>query len=234
MPNAHGPGAYHGPSLARQRLIYPGSPMKLPTSEERPSTLEEGELSAEENRSFRLERVLRWALGVIALLGVVVALARWLRPELESVGRGFVDRFGLLGMTLGTFLADGFHFPVPPQFYMLMAIAAESPPFWTLVAITLGSMLGGTAGFFLARRLSRFQLVARKLARSARLVERFRSRHGYRMVIAVSMTPIAYSVLCYLAGVYRLPKRLYVLLAALRVPKLVLYYYLVRFGWGFG
>jgi uncharacterized membrane protein YdjX (TVP38/TMEM64 family) len=103
-----------------------------------------------------------------------------------------------------------------------------------LSAITFGSLLGGTVGFFFARRLARFRLVAKWLARSSKIVQRFGSNHGYRLIVAASLTPIAYSALCYLAGFYRLPKRLYALLALLRIPKLVLYYYLVQLGWGFG
>lgn len=177
-------------------------------------------------------RIARWGGGAVVFFGVVVALARWLRPELKATGQYFVETFGLFGMAIGTFIADGFHFPVPPQFYMLMAIAAETSPVSTLAAVTIGSLAGGTVGFFLARRLGRWRFFSRWLERSSKAVQRFGKRHGYRLVIAVSLTPIAFSVLCYLAGAYGLPKRFYIAIAVLRIPKLVLYYYLVRAGWG--
>jgi membrane protein YqaA with SNARE-associated domain len=199
-----------------------------------PSSVEAEEPAEPWARRATLERALRWIGGIAMLLLVVGSLAHWLRPELETIGHAFVERFGLFGMMLGAFLADGFHFPVPPQFYMLMAIVANSAPLPALSAITFGSLLGGTVGFFFARRLARFRLVAKWLARSSRIVQRFGTNHGYRLIVAASLTPIAYSALCYLAGFYRLPKRLYALLALLRVPKLVLYYYLVQLGWGFG
>jgi membrane protein YqaA with SNARE-associated domain len=178
-----------------------------------------------------VKRLARWALGALVLFALVAALARWLRPELESMGRYFVEHYGLAGMALGTFVADGFHFPVPPQFYMLVGIAAETPPYATLGAVTLGSLAGGTTGYFLARRLGRSRLVARWLKSSAKVVRRLERKGGYRMVIALSLTPIAYSLLCYLAGAYGLPKRLYAVIAAMRVPKLLLFYYLVSVGW---
>jgi uncharacterized membrane protein YdjX (TVP38/TMEM64 family) len=39
-------------------------------------------------------------------------------------------------------------------------------------------------------------------------------------------------MLCYTAGLCRMPKRAFALIALLRLPKLVAYYYLVRLGWG--
>lgn len=177
---------------------------------------------------------MRWVAGAVLLFGSVAALARWLRPELEAIGRSFVDTYGLPGMALGALVADAVHFPVPPQFYMLIAIASGTSPPATLAAVGTGSLVGGTLGFLIARRLGRWRLVTRLLASSARAVGRMGSDYGYRLVLGLSLTPIAFSVLCYLAGVYQVPKRLYALIALLRVPKLLLYYYLIRLGWGVG
>ena len=44
---------------------------------------------------------------------------------------------------------------------------------------------------------------------------------------------MAFSVLCYLAGLLRVRSGPLLVLLVLRVPKIVLYYYLVRVGWGF-
>ena len=182
----------------------------------------------------RFARGVRFLLGALLLFVAVGVLAHWLRPEVEAVGRAFVERFGLAGMVIGCFLADGFHFPVPPHFYMLLGIASKSDPLHTLSAIALGSLAGGTAGYFLAQRLSHVPWVARWLERASRVIARFGGDTGFRLILIASFTPIAYSALCYLAGLYRLPKRQYLVLAFIRIPKLVLYYYLVKLGWGIG
>jgi len=181
-----------------------------------------------------VERVLRWILGLVALLVVVGTLAHLLRPELEQVGRAFVARFGVFGMAFGTFLADGFHFPVPPQFYMLMAIAGGGSVVLALLAITIGSLCGGVVAFFLSQYIGKWRFVARLIARSAPLVERLGMRHGYRAAVIASLTPIAFSMLCYLAGIYRFPRRVFFVFLLLRIPKILLYFYLVRLGWGLG
>src|SRR6188768_2999163 len=90
--------------------------------------------------------VLRWCGGPVALFGVMLAIARLFRAPLEALGRNFVERFGYYGMAFGTFIADGFHFPIPPQFYMLMAISSGASRPLAFAAITAASLLGGVPG----------------------------------------------------------------------------------------
>ena len=175
---------------------------------------------------------LRWCLALGLLLVIAFLLGRWLRPELETTGRAFVERFGLAGMALGTFLADGLHFPVPPQFYMLLAIANGGPQLPPLAAISAASLCAGAFGYTMASKVGHLPWVARVFARSGRAASDIYAKHGYRVILLASLTPIAFSMLCYTAGLCRLPKRAFALIALLRLPKLVAYYYLVRLGWG--
>jgi membrane protein YqaA with SNARE-associated domain len=176
--------------------------------------------------------ILRFALGLGILLTIVVVLVRTLRPELESVGMWFVARFGLVGVAAGTFIADGFHFPLPPQFYMLLATAAHADPVGILVATSAGSVLGGATGYQVARRLGHIRALARWVERvggnAAHLVGH---RYPYRSAVVASLSPMAFSVLCYLAGLFGARRGPLLVLLALRVPKIVLYYYLVQIGW---
>jgi membrane protein YqaA with SNARE-associated domain len=175
--------------------------------------------------------LLRWCLGVGALIALAVVLATLFREPLAAIGNGFVSRFGLLGMAVGTFLADGFQFPVPPQFYMFISVAAQTPAVPTLIAIGVGSLAGGAVAFAIAEHVGRIRFVAEKLARSRASVERGLARFGYWAPVIASLLPIAYSLLCYVAGANRLPWRIYFVLSVCRIPRLILFYYLIRIGW---
>jgi membrane protein YqaA with SNARE-associated domain len=175
--------------------------------------------------------VLRWCGGLVALFGVMLAIARLFRAPLEALGRNFVERFGYYGMAFGTFIADGFHFPIPPQFYMLMAISSGASRPLAFAAITAASLLGGVTGYHVARRLAHVGPIARRLERAQGLVGDTFSRFGYRAALLASLMPIAYSVLCYLAGLYRLPRRVFAVLCLCRIPRLILFFYLVELGW---
>lgn len=190
------------------------------------------EVDAPSDRSALLGLLMRWMLALATILVLVFLLGRWFRPELEGVGRSFVERYGLWGMAFGTLIADGLHFPVPPQFYMLMSIASGGPQLAPFAAVTAASLVAGCLAYSLAGVLGKWPWLGRKLASSSRVVTELYARHGYRVVLLASLTPIAFSMLCYASGLCRLPKRAFAVVALLRVPKLAAYYYLVRLGWG--
>ena len=174
---------------------------------------------------------LRWAGAIAGVFVVMVALAILFREPLERVGHAFVDHFGYWGMALGTLIADGFHFPIPPQFYMLMAVTSGSSQPIALGAIAAGSLVGGFAGYSLAHRIVNWRPIARRLQRSQHVAAAAFSRFGYRAAIIASLLPIPYSVLCYLAGIQRLPRRIFAVLSLCRLPKLLMFFYMVELGW---
>lgn len=176
--------------------------------------------------------VLKFVFGLAILYAVVALLGKAFAEPMKELGRGFVTTFGLPGFALGTFLADGLHFPVPPQFYMLLTVALERPVGWALASITIGSLLGGALGYLVARRISHVRWIERRMERlqAGRLAKMMES-HPYRWVVIASMTPVAYSWLCCLAGLSRFSQRAFILLCLLRVPKLLLYFAIVHAGW---
>lgn len=175
--------------------------------------------------------LLRVAVGLALLVGGVFVIARWFHEPLEAIGRGFVQRFGVPGMVFGTMIADGLHFPIPPQFYMLMGITSGVPTWITLTAVNLGSFLGGWLAYFLSFRIARFAPIAARLAEPRRLTAKAFARYGQWSTVVVSFMPITYSALCYLAGLSRLPKRGFAVISLIRIPRLIAYYYLVKLGW---
>jgi uncharacterized membrane protein YdjX (TVP38/TMEM64 family) len=168
----------------------------------------------------------------LVLLGLVVAILGYLfRAPIMELAHTFVHSFGFVGMGVGTFLADGIRFPIPPQFYMLASISADAPQVATLGSIAVGSILGGHVAFVLAKKASSFGFVRRRAERVAQKMSALLSRHGYRAIVIGSLLPVPYSLLCYLAGLNRLPYRMFAVLSVLRIPKLVAYYMLIRVGW---
>jgi membrane protein YqaA with SNARE-associated domain len=175
--------------------------------------------------------VLRFLASLLLIVLLVGTLAHWARPQCESVARGFVAAYGYWGMALGTLLADGFHFPIPPQFYMLLSVASRASAAWSLLAIVLSSVLAGFVGYHAARFFSRSAWIAERTASSRSLLERAARRFGARTALVASLLPIPYSVLCYLAGLNRMPTRFLLLLCLCRVPKLLAFWWFVRWGW---
>lgn len=174
---------------------------------------------------------LKLLLGAAALVAIVSLLGHYFRSELETLGRAFVERFGYAGIATGTYIADGLHCPVPPQFYMLASITSGWSELWTIVAVCIGSILGGITAYAIARKATSVPFLKRLLARTQRKLDWLFERYGYWAVAIGSLTPVPYSFLCYVAGGYRMPPRIFVALSLFRIPKVVLYFYLVKLGW---
>jgi membrane protein YqaA with SNARE-associated domain len=175
--------------------------------------------------------VWRFVLGLVMVCSLVGLLGYFVREPAQALAQGFVGRFGLWGMALGTLLADGLHFPVPPQFYMLLAIASDTPLGRAFPPIAVASLLAGGVGYVIAHRASHAPWLAQRTEPYRQLLSRAYERSGYRAALLASLLPIPYSVLCYLAGLNRLPAAFVALLALCRIPKLLGFYGLVYFGW---
>ncbi len=172
----------------------------------------------------------RFGVSLALLMGLTLAASHWFKPELEELSRQFYDRFGGWGAALGTWLADGFTFPVPPQAYMLLAEAHGAT--WKVFPwIVAGSLAGGVSGYVVAPLLTRIAWVAAAIERTEPKVKAFLGKSWVLSGVLLGISPIAFSWLCYSSALYRLPRRVFALLCVLRVPKLLVYQLLVSWGW---
>jgi membrane protein YqaA with SNARE-associated domain len=175
--------------------------------------------------------VLRIVVSFAALVAIVSFLGWAFRGELSRFGTWFVSRFGVAGMGAGAFLADSIHFPIPPQFYLLTGIAGGHDVVIVVLAVLIGSELGGFTAFLLARGLGRVPVVARRLKTSRELLTGLIERQGYIGLAAATLLPISFSVLCMASGAMRLPYRAYGVLAVMRVPRIILSYVVIALAW---
>lgn len=176
--------------------------------------------------------VVRLFVGFAVLIGAVAFIGWRFRTELEHFGKWFVERFGAAGMAGGAFLADGLHFPLPPQFYLLTGIAGGYGTVPALASVLVGSVTGGLVAFAVFRRLSGVPFFEKRFTTTRVVVERLlRSRGTWGLVIA-GMLPVSYFVLCALGGMMRLRYRDYAIIGLMRVPRLVLSFALIALAWG--
>jgi membrane protein YqaA with SNARE-associated domain len=173
----------------------------------------------------------RFLAGLVVMLVVSAVVAHFVRPSAEAAAHTFVERFGTTGMALGTLLADGLHFPIPPQFYMLLAIASHTPVAEAFTAIAAGSVVAGAVGYGIAERLSRMSWISQKTLRLRRVLTASFERRGYGAALFLTFLPVPFSMLCYLAGLNRMPLKFLGLVALLRIPKLAVFYVLLHLGW---
>lgn len=166
----------------------------------------------------------------VVFLAVSLAAAGF-RPELSALGTAFVTRFGYPGMALGAFVSDAFNFPIPPQFYLLTAVAAGAPQVPSVVVVCVSSVIAANVAYAVAGYLARIPFVRRRIEASRPRIDPLFARYGYYAVAIGAMSPIPFSLLCYVAGLYRVPYRIYAVLVLMRIPRLLVFYALIRLGW---
>lgn len=195
------------------------------------------ELTADEDLAHPTKReiilgVMRLFGGFAVLVGVVAFVGwRW-RSQLEHFGRWFVERFGAAGMAGGAFLADGLHFPLPPQFYLLTGIAGGYGTLPALAAVLVGSIAGGFVAFALARHVAGVPFFERRFSTTRHVLRSLlRARGRWGLVIAGAL-PVSYFVLCVLGGMMKLRYRDYAILGLMRIPRLVLSFLVIVLAWG--
>ncbi len=168
---------------------------------------------------------------VLAFLALVMALGAYAREYLEPAGVWVSRQFGLPGMALGTFLADAFHFPVPPQFYIFAAVTGGQPWLGPFFAICFGSLCGGVASFVIAQRFSSTAWVRRWAGGFQEEGEQVLAKHGRLAVLLGSVSPLPFSSQCLLAGLCQASPRLVLLILLLRIPRLLFFFWAIRTGW---
>ncbi len=174
---------------------------------------------------------LRVLLGLVLLGGGVTLLSHHYHAELEQFGLFFLHRFGLMGVFLGVFIADAFSCPVPPIFYLFTAVTSGEPQAPAVIITSVSSIAAGTLGYFMARRLGRFGWFRHWLERTRPRVDPILHRHGLWAAIVANIVPFPFSVLCYLAGFYRMSRGAFTLFLGGRVIRILVMYFVVLLGW---
>jgi membrane protein YqaA with SNARE-associated domain len=170
-------------------------------------------------------------IGFFTVFVFILLCGYLFRPQLEAWANTFIQLFGLPGIALGSLLADGLHFPIPPQFYMAAAVINGGPQLPPLIAICIGCLLGGWVAFLTARYFARFHIIQRWLIKLKPHFELLFFRYGNFALILSGFLPLPYSTLCNLLGLFHIPRRKFFFFLLLRIPRLLLFYFVIRAGW---
>ena len=144
-----------------------------------------------------LARLLLQVLAGLCLLGLVVfVIGRVFGAELDAAGRAFVDRFGYAGVALGVFSSDAFTSPIPPQAYVVAALAGKSSAPLTIGIGCASSVVAGAVGYQIGRVFRRVPRLQQLLDRTRHRVDELFRRWGPWAIVVSVVSPIPYSALC--------------------------------------
>ena len=177
---------------------------------------------------------LRTGLGLLALFGVMFIGALYLKGPMEQAGRWFFDAFGLPGMFVGTALSDFIGIPIPVDVYLAAAVTANTPTLPVIAVASAASLLGGNLAFVLGARFDRIPIIKNWIGRFKARGEAAFEKWGVAAVAVAAWTPIPFSIICLAAGTFKMPWRSFFLTSLNRIPRIILYYYVISLGWSIG
>ena len=169
-------------------------------------------------------------LAIFVALFLFIALS--FKPQLEAFAEWFTHDFGLLGIGVMVFVADLMISPVPPDFALAMLGRSDLHDQWMLLVPLLGlvSTLAGICGWMVGHRLKHLKFVKRMLAQFGNENRRAIRKFGFWMVIIGALTPLPFSLTCWLAGIFKLSFKNFVIAASFRVPRFVIYYWAIFYS----
>ena len=142
---------------------------------------------------------------LLLLIIGVFSLFYFYRAPLKTFAKESVELYGYPALFAFCWLADAVIQPVPPD-VVVFGTAFGGANIWkTAFAAGIASAMGGTTGYFIGRyfgpwRFRRF--FGSKLLRAGR--DLFRD-HGALAIFVAGVSPIPYSAVCWIGGIYNMP-----------------------------
>jgi len=192
----------------------------------------DGSTPTADDYGFSMRRLLiDTALFTIGIVAVVAVAGYFFRKPLGATATWMIEQFGLAGLFTGTFLADAFTLPIPPDAYLFIGIASGTDTTATLVACSAATVAGGNLAYFVGPYIQKLPYLRDKLQDFRPKGEVLFRGYGTWAVAIAAMTPIPFSIVSWLAGIYRMPYAKYFVASLVRVPRIVGYYGLYALGW---
>lgn len=179
-----------------------------------------------------LKRVGRLTVVTVAVTFAAILLAALLlRGPLSAVAGWVSEALGLPGIFAGVLFADSTSFPLPPDAFLLTAVAGALSPLAVLAVVSGASVLAGSVAWLLGPLLRRLPFFGRRVDAYRSQGEAFFGRYGVWAVAIAALTPLPYSIFALLAGAYRMPWKRFAVATLFRIPRFLFYLMLFRVGW---
>lgn len=195
-------------------------------------TSESDESTSQTDPSPSLQRIAVETLAfTVVVVGAVAAAGYFFREPLESMATWLVSVTGYAGMFAGIFIADAFTFPLPPDVYLFLSIAGGSNVALTLAVCSASSIIAGNVAYHVGPYIKRIPVLRERLEEYRPRGEHLFREYGSWAVAVSAMTPVPFSIVSWLAGIYRMRYSSFVFASLFRIPRIVGYYALYAYGW---
>ena len=178
------------------------------------------------------KHLIRGGIFLFILIALIFFLGLSFKPQIESMAEWVSNKFGFIGMGLSVFIADMILSPIPPDLALYIIGRSHMHNQWLLWVPLLGlvSTAAGFCGWLIGRKLLKLKVFRRVITNFGRENRKSIKRYGFWMVVIGALTPLPFSLTCWLAGIFKLPLETFAVAALFRVPRFVLYYWAIKYS----
>jgi membrane protein YqaA with SNARE-associated domain len=161
------------------------------------------------------------AVGLVLLTAVLGVIGIVYEDDLMALTRWVHRTIGVPGLLTILFVSDSFITPVPPDFILIVIAKSDLRHHWFPLVFTIGvlSVIAGNLARALGSRLGDTPWVQRTVARFLEQDRRLVARYGKIGVVLGAVTPIPFSVTCWMAGILKMKGSEIFLPTLLRFPR---------------
>ena len=222
-------------SFADSHVTILGKPHTLRTREE--IVTEWKDLDNPELQKIIRKNILRGLIFLAALVALIFIIALIFDEQLEEMANTLIKNFGILGLGAVVFFADLIISPIPPDAALFFIGKSHLHDSWALYVPILGiiSTTSGVCGWFIGQKLkhiSYFKKIINYYGDSEH--KSAAKKFGFWMVVLGALTPLPFSLTCWLAGIFRMPFKNFLIAASFRIPRFVIYYWAIFYSGAIG
>lgn len=175
--------------------------------------------------------IIRSIISILIFVMIIYLAKKYIAPEFEAAGIWFFQQFGLFGLFFITYLVDTFIVPASPDVFLALLIADGRHQYIGLALICIASILGGMSGYWIGHQIKNWRFLQFFTEKYQEKGMALFQKYGIGAVILGALTPVPFSVTCWLAGLFKMNYLKFVTATFFRIPRLILYYYLITIVW---
>ena len=164
--------------------------------------------------------LLVYAIGMYFVRDEYLRIAEWISIHL-----------GWFGIAVFVLLTD--MFVVPLSIDIVFPLTFDWPAIPLLLTMSIASSLGGYGGYWIGRLLGKLPIIKQFTSHFSEDGERLINKYGVWAVVIAGVTPVPFSSVCWMAGMFKINCWWVALATLSRFPRMIVYYVIIRGGLSF-